>query len=253
MKILLGVPHNGTVAWDMAQSAWRCSEEHDVQVMNIPSSLLALSFNMLYSDALNRNEEDGSVELFAMLHSDLAPQGYWLDTLVRILMERDADLVSAVNAIKDERGLTSSGVSLPGMPWRPWRRFTLSELADYPMTFNAADIGYDDLVLLHNTGCWVADLRKELFHREDEDGSLAAYFTINDRIARRQGKWRAEVEPEDWFFSRRLHELGANTYVTREVVTKHYGLCQCDNQTVRGQEMDTEVVRLWGEEMAKAC
>jgi hypothetical protein len=254
MKILLGVPHNGTVIWKTSQSAWRCSSEHEVQVADLPSSLLALSFNSLYADALNRNEEDGSVDLFAMLHSDLAPDGFWIDTLVRILTERDADLVSAINAIKDGRGLTSSGVALPGQSWRPYRRFTMKELLQYPATFNAQDAGYGDATLLHNTGCWVADLRKPIFHEEDENGCLKAFFTINDRIVRKgkERRWVAEVEPEDWFFSRKLHDLGADTYVTREVVTHHYGLSEIDNQTERGQELDDEVMALWEQDF-KEC
>jgi len=247
MKVLLGVPHNGTVTWSTSQAVWRCSQHHDIEVANIPSSLLAMSFNILYAEALNRSAE-GTVDLFAMLHSDVAPDGYWLDTLISTLLDKDAHLVSAINAIKDERGLTSSGLAIPGTTWKPWCRFTLRELAEYPATFNAADIGYEDMVLLHNTGCWVADLRKPLFHEADEQGQLKAFFTINDRIVRRDGQWRAEVEPEDWFFSRRLHDMGASTYVTREVITHHYGLADCDNSTVRGQQADTELIGLWGHE-----
>jgi hypothetical protein len=183
-----------------------------------------------------------------MLHGDLAPEGFWIDTLVRNLLDKGADLVSVANAIKDERRVTSSGVAYPGYPWMPWRRFTMRELAKYPSVFNAADIGYEGLVLLHNTGCWIADVRKPLFHEEDEDGCLKAYFTIRDRIKRssHDNKWVPDVEPEDWFFSRRLHDLQANTYISREVVTHHYGLGECDNQHESGNEMDIDVISLWG-------
>lgn len=254
MKVLLGIPHNGTVVWNMSEAAWRCSQSHEVEVMNIPSSLLAMSFNILYAEALNRNE-DGEDVLFSLLHADLAPQGFWLDVLVEELLDRKADFVSAVNAIKDVRGLTSSGIAVPGEAWKPLRRFTLKELDGFPKTFNASDIGYENMVLLHNTGCWVADVRRPLFHAEDEDGCLKAFFTINDRVKRhgKYRKWRADVEPEDWFYSRRLHELGAKTYVTRKVVTHHYGLSSMDNQEPRGQEEDDELIRMWGEELMEAC
>jgi hypothetical protein len=107
------------------------------------------------------------------------------------------------------------------------------------------------VVLLHNTGCWVADVRKPLFHEEDDEGCLKAYFTINDRI-RRQGpdrKWVPDVEPEDWFFSRRLHDLGAKTFITRKVVTQHYGLATMDNYSVRGTQEDEQLDKIWADEM----
>jgi hypothetical protein len=250
VKLLLGCPHSGQVVWNMSEAAWRCSQNHEVEVMNIPSSLLALSFNILYAEALNRNEAGDGIDLFAMLHSDLAPQGFWADVLVDEMLEKKADLVSCVNVIKDDRAVTSSGVAFPGVSWRARRRFTLHELANFPETFNAADVGYEGMVLLHNTGCWVADIRKPLFHEADEDGCLKAFFTINDRVVRnREGRWQAEVEPEDWFFSRRLFDLGATTYITRKVVTKHYGLAEMDNCTVRGQERDEQLDKIWAESL----
>lgn len=254
MKVLLGIPHNGTCVWKMSQAAWRCSQDHEVEVLDVPTSLLAMGFNVLYSEALNKNEAGEGVELFAMLHADLAPKGWWLDTLIAELLAKDAALVSAVAAIKDGRRLTSSGLALPGFPWRPWKRFSINELNGFPETFNAEDIGYPDMVLLHNTGCWVADLRNPLFHEEDENGCLKAYFTINDRIVRdKDGKRRVEVEPEDWFFSRCLHELGAKTYVTRKIVTHHYGLADTDNFTPGGDEEDDVVLKMWGDDLLEAA
>jgi hypothetical protein len=244
MRIVLGVPHNGMITWETGQAIWRCSGTHTVQVANVPSSLLAMSFNILYANALNQANR-GEIDLFAMLHSDVAPAGFWLDTLVSIIEERQVDLVSVVNAIKDDRRLTSSGLAVPGRPWRPLKRFTMRELEDLPKTFSAEDIGHPDAVLLHNTGCWLADLRKPVFHQVDELGQLRAHFTLNDRIVMRDGCAMVEVEPEDWFFSRRLHELGAKTCVTREVATQHFGLAAYDNQTITGQETDTDVAAQW--------
>jgi GT2 family glycosyltransferase len=246
-KILLGVPYNGTVNWNSAQSAWRCSAKHEVQVVSIPSSLLALAFNSLLCEALNRNESGDGVEYMAMLHMDLSADGFWIDTLVDLLEERQADFISVINAIKDDRGVTSSGIGLDGHGWKPLRRFTLRQLANWPATFNADDIGCDG-PLLHNTGCWLADIRKPLFHEADERGQLLAYFTIRDRVVRRNGKWKPEVEPEDWFFSRRLHELGAKTYVTREVTTHHYGGKDFPNTCDWGTRLeDTDVLSEWGD------
>lgn len=254
MKVLLGVPHNGTCVWESSRAAWRCSKDHEVEVVGLPTSLLAMGFNSLLCEALNRNEDGSGVELFAMLHSDLSPQGFWLDTLIEELVEKDAHLVSATAAIKDARRLTSSGLAHPKWRWRPWRRFTINELADFPETFSVEDIDEEGLVLLHNTGCWVADVRKPLFHECDKNGELRAFFTINDRCVRnKDGRWMAEVEPEDWFFSRRLHDLGARTYITRKVTTLHYGLGEMDNVTPGGNDNDDDVFRLWGLDMLEAA
>jgi hypothetical protein len=247
LKILLGVPYNGTVNFSSCQSIWRGSAKHEVQVASLPSSLLALAFNTLLAEALNRQEAGDFVEGMAMLHADLSADGFWIDKLVEIMEEKQADFVSVINAIKDDRGVTSSGIGLDGHGWKPLRRFTLRQLANWPATFNAADIDCDG-PLLHNTGCWLADLRKPVFHQQDERGNLKAFFTINDRVVRRNGKWKAEVEPEDWFFSRRLHELGANTYVTREVTTHHYGHRDFTNTCDWGTRIeDTDVMAEWGD------
>jgi len=217
-----------------------------VQVSNLPTSLPTSAFNALLCEALNANEAGDGVTHFAMLHADLAVDGFWLDTLMDVMEERDADLVSAVNAIKDARRLTSSGVALPAYAWKPLRRFTMYELVRWPMTFDAAQIGYEGFVLLHNTGCWLADLRRPVFHEADERGELRAFFTVNDRIVRKNGKWAAEVEPEDWFFSRRLFDLGAKTIVTRRVLTCHFGMEEHDNWTDNGtRKHDTEVDAEW--------
>lgn len=203
---------------------------------------------MLLAAALNRNEAGDFVDCFAMLHADMAPEGFWLDKLVEILEAKQADLVSVINAIKDERGLTSSGVAKVGEPWRPWRRFTMRQLAAWPKTFNAEDIGFPEMALLHNTGCWIADVRKPVFHQEDEHGCLRAFFTIRDRVIRVKGKWKPQVEPEDWFFSRRLHELGASTFVTREVITNHCGFAAFRNTADWGTRVtDTDVIPEWEE------
>lgn len=252
-KVLLGVPHNGHVCWDSGQSAWCCSAEHSVQVCSLPTSLLALGFNTLWCEALNRNERDEEITHFAMLHSDINAGQNWIDTLMRVLDDKEADLVSAVNAIKDDRGLTSTGVGLRGVNWRPWRRFTMKFLETIPRTFNAAEAGFPDKVLLHNTGCWVADLRRPLFHQANPEGELIASFTIRDRIVRRNGTWRPEVEPEDWYFSRRLDDLGANTYATRELVTNHFGLSSIGNQGDWGtREDDDDLINEWAEVFAEA-
>ena len=247
--VLLGCPHDGTISWGTGQSVWRGSKEHGLLVSGMASpSLLSMGFNSLWADALTRSEA-GEITHFAMLHSDIGAGEFWIDTLMRIMEERKCDFVSVINAIKDSRGVTSSGLAIPGKSWNPWRRFTMKQLYLMPPTFDAEDIGHPDFVLLHNTGCWLADLRNPLFHERDEEDNLKLFFRITDRVQKRNGRYKVNVEPEDWFFSRRLHELGAKTCMTREVVTTHLGRQEWTNQEDWGTYTeDSDLIQAWAED-----
>ena len=218
-SILLGQPHNGMVCAASADSVRMATSKLDVRAIpSGPSSLLANGFNWILCEALN----DESCTHLAFLHGDLAPQWYWVDVLAEEMDRTGVDFISAVAAIKDERGLTSTGVAHPEVTWSSLRRFTTTEMMELPETFFIEDTLYPNCILLHNSGCWLADLRSPVFKQMDGN-ELMAHFEIRDRIICDSGRFKAQVEPEDWFFSRKLHELGANTCVTRKVVTKHYG------------------------------
>ena len=195
--------------------------KHDVKMYN--SGIGFVDMERLWADAHNMAAR-GEITHFAMLHSDINPEAGWLDMLLEVMDERDADLVSAVCPIKDNRGLTSTGIGDACDPWVPCRRFTVRDLADMPDVFNAAEAGYPGRILLHNTGCWVADLRKPLFFETDDNGELIAHLQFRQRIIQdSKGEWGAQGESEDWFFSRALHMLNANTFIARKVALTHRG------------------------------
>jgi len=198
-----------------------------------------IDFNLCLTDALNLYEE-GKVTHFAMLHGDISPDSnqHWLDILLDIMDEKGAAVVSAVSPIKDFRGVTSTGIGDPNDPWGAFRRFTMKEvLTQLPETFDAADSGYPDKVLLHNTGCWVADLSHPFFHETNQDGSLRHFFEFPERIVRnKEGKWEHQQESEDWHFSRQLWEAGVyNTWITRKVRFMHKGGIEFPNYEDFGQ------------------
>lgn len=245
-KIVLGTPHGGYVKYESAEAV-RCSSRlFDVGVLKTPpSSLLASGFNFILAAALNLKLQGDCTHL-AFLHADISPQFHWIDVLAEEMNRLDADFISAVSPIKDSRGLVSTGIGFPLMTWSPLRRFTMAELMKLPETFSIADTMYPECVLLHNSGCWLADLRKPVFTQLNDNDELECHFTINDRIAFVDGKYKNEVEPEDWFFSRVLHRLGANTYVTRKVALGHFGECEFRNDRVWGYESADETCReLW--------
>ena len=178
-------------------------------------------FNGLWAQALNEFEA-GAITHFAMLHSDIAPLGDWIDVLLAEL-DRGFDLVSAIAPIKDSRGVTSSGIGDESDNWHPFRRFTMAEVCRMPETFTASTIGYGHRFLLHNSGCWACDLRSGLFNRTNEVGELIAHFDFPRRVVRRDGKFVNDSESEDWFFSRKIHKLGARSAITRKVKLTHKG------------------------------
>lgn len=244
-KVMLAVPHNGSVVWGTAHGLLRASAKHDVTVTNICWSNLGGAHNALWCQALNAAQE-GAITHLAFLHADVGPDDLWVDALLEVMDERDADLVSSVSPVKDERGVTSTGIGVPGLGWSPLLRFTLHELAEMPETFNAEEAGYPDKVLLHNTACWVADLRKPVFYLRDDEDQALSYFTLRDRIVFSEGRWIAQVESEDWFFSRRLHEANAATYVTQRVKLSHMGSMPFRNDSAWGSNaVDLDSEPLW--------
>ncbi len=58
--------------------------------------------------------------------------------------------------------------------------------------------------------------------RLDRDWCPKVHFTINDRIVQGpDGSLAAEVESEDWFFSRRVAQEGGTVFATRQVKLQH--------------------------------
>lgn len=214
--IALGMPRrSNTVSFGAARGYfWPASTENPVKVNYLdvsPCSLLNHNFDRLWAAALNARDSDRATH-FAMIHDDVWPDGVWLAELLELLTERDADIVSSVIALKDERGLTSTAVCY-GDIWTR-RRITVKEALELPETFGGEDVGGQ---LLLNTGLWMCDLRKPWCDKINF-GSL-------ERICVHDGKRVAEVVSEDWLFSYRLHEMLGNPrlYATRKIGVKHAG------------------------------
>lgn len=195
---------------------------HDITPLN--SSNGFDDMNTLWVNALNMAHR-GEITHFAMLHSDIHPSIGWIDILASEMQRLGADLVSTVVALKDNRGLTSTGVGDERDPWNAFRRFTMREIHSIlPETFSIADTPHPDKYLLHNTGCWLADLRNPAWRTTDENGWLTA--TLSFPIAAQMmpdGTIEHRRESEDWYFSRMLSKLPLKTFATRKVSATHYG------------------------------
>lgn len=247
---LLGMPAYMSVSASSARSYWMASKgqvrvdsrqcELAVDRMHTESSLLALNCNMLWAWALNKAEST-KVDYFAMLHSDVEPVDFWLDALIEELEARSLDVLSVVLPLKDQNGLTSTALDREDRNnFRPLCRLTMKELYDLPETFTSEDVSVygggraGGAKLLINTGCMVCKWG---------DWAEQAHFTINDRIVycAPRKMYAAEVEPEDWYFSRLLHELGLKVGATRKVRAEHRGqMCFTNSQPWGCQEFDIQ-------------
>jgi len=247
----IGVPtHSGQIGIGTVQAILKAPKLSDCVVHMNCCSLLAHNFNSIFCTALNL-KESGAVPLthFCLLHADIVPvQPNWLNIMIAEMEKHDLDVLSAVVPIKDGRGLTSTGVCMsdPNAAIKgDVRRLTLQETMKLPTTFTGPDLigrleGWegDCATLLVNSGLLVMDLRHAPVHEY--------LFTINDEIRTlttgeqtEPGISRvARTEPEDWFFSRLLHELGVSYGATRAVDVKHCGVFDFDSRIAWGHEHD---------------
>jgi hypothetical protein len=238
-RIYLAVPgHN--ICWGTVTGVINSSSKHIVKPFNGGVGFSGQEdFNILWTDAQNAFNR-GEITHFAMLHGDITPDPSqrWLDILLEEMDARGASLVSSVSPLKDNRGLTSSGICDLNDSWRPWRRFTMKEIHEsLPETFDNVGAGYPDKPLLHNTGLWVCDLRKEVFRKLNERNELDLYFNFPTRAVRGlSGELEHQRESEDWLFSRDLWNRGVrDTYITRRTKLTHHG------------KMDFTNTKAWGE------
>jgi hypothetical protein len=155
-----------------------------------------------------------------MCHDDVRPSPGWIDVLIDELDRTGADVVSAVVAIKDDRGLTSTGIR--NCQTGAIRRLTMTEVLRLPETFGVdevTDAGIrlpeEDEILVVNTGLWVC--RWDPAWRERMPG-----FQSIDRVKRADdGTWHAPSLSEDWWFSEWCARRGLKLRATRKVLAVH--------------------------------
>lgn len=240
--VYLGFPSYGNVAAIGAISSFLATPTQGkcaVIRAGSQSSLLCYGFNSLWAGALNARATMG-VTHFAMIHADIVPEPFWLDILLEEMTRLSADVVSAVIPIKSTQGLTSTGIDNLYDPWHP-RRLTMAEIMRLPETFNncccleTMPESPDDVpALLINTGLFLVDLRKAWVEE--------ATFTIHDRIIKIGEEYQAQVQSEDWVFSRFLADVGARVFATRKVKLTHVGEYAYPNDSAWGH---WETDQLW--------
>lgn len=199
--------YNDYVFFGAARALFRCTNNPEVSTLitSDKNSLVTFNFNIAWANALNYYV-NGQLDGFAIIHSDVAAQDFWLDVLIEEMKRTNADVVSAVIPIKDDRGLVSVAVETSDQ-WAP-RVLSVSDVSFLPSTFDK----FDGKPLLVNTGLCLYKFG---------EWSKTAHFNIADNIRLENGKYCAKVFSEDWSFSKMCHKLNLKVVATKKVSLWH--------------------------------
>jgi hypothetical protein len=209
-KLFLGLPTNGGSRFNLMSILAAVQTQQSfsgVTTMEVDISLLTAAFNRLLCEALDRRDK-GTADWFLLLHADIVPLEHtWLDILWQARSSVDAQAISAVAPIKDQRGVTSTALET-GNLFAP-RRLTIREIEQQETTFT-------DEKLLINTGMLLLSLRNDWIDK--------ICFSIGDTILiTKEGKRLVGCIPEDWDISRQIKKLGVPIYATQAVKLVHVG------------------------------
>lgn len=230
--VYIALPGYGSAHPGAVRGVFRNATNRGAYVGEQYVSLLAMNFNSHLCNSLNLRKQF-PIKYFAMLHSDIEPEEWWVDLLIAELERTGADIMSCVVPFKSPEGLTSTGIGHPDQPWSAYLRLTMQQVERLPDTFSSVDLGYPDWPLLVNTGCWVARLDRPWVESIGTPGGFPG-FTINDRIVQRDGSFVVDVESEDWFASRWWWRAGLKVMATKKVKLNHHGNLAFPNQGAWG-------------------
>jgi hypothetical protein len=245
-NVFLAIPtYDHSIMVQTAQAAYTTpSAARKVIACTNAGSLLPSNHNALYTMALNERESAG-IGWFAMLHADVVPEEWWVDKLIAEAEEHKADMMSAVVALKDDRGISSTAIAGNDY-WRQFGRLTMHQLhaEGFPQTFGMRE-ACESLKrldgplrvpncplsrLLLNTGCCVLRMSHEWVEK--------LYFRQLNKIERLpNGKFQAYDFSEDWWFSRLVESFGGLCMATTKVRTTH-GLFRFPNDKAWGRVMN---------------
>lgn len=225
--VFIGIPHSGVIATDALPGLMRASSSVMYGIERQGSSALTRNFNMLLLQCRQSNPHPTH---FGLHHSDIVAQPGWLDILMGEMAKYDADVVSTVMPIKDERGFTTTGAFSDD--FTKIKRFTMREIEALPETFTAPN----GRALAVNTGLFVMRTDRPWFER------LA--FRFEDEIVERGGQQMVLCRSEDWLMSEFLAREGARVWATRKVKAYHVGQFAFPNQGGHGTE-ESEDPKWW--------
>lgn len=226
-RVFAGIPRIHGVEWGTAkgifiQSSTRCHVEvHGDK----PMSLLAMGFNQLWCDCLNRIKE---FDYWLLCHADITFRTTnWLDMMVDDLERHGLDALHANIDIKDGRGLYSTGVGNALDVWGHVRRLTKKESLYLPSVYQLDDVvkvmartGHVPKrpVFCPNTGCLLVKVDQKWwwdFPGFNIMDSMESVY-IQGHLIR-----RPRVVPEDWHFGHWMQGRGLKVGGTRRIRIDH--------------------------------
>jgi hypothetical protein len=256
-RVFIGCPtHDGRIHDGCAKFFYQNnSRQHTVEGAVATFSLITFNCNVLWAVALNRHEA-GQADWFAMIHSDIEPEAFWIDKLIAEADRHSADIMTAVVPIKNESGLTSTAVSHPSDDCRAYFRLTTSQVLhpNFPVTFDL-DLAVDALRklpdqlafdpplpahLLCNTGCMVCRLGGAWCDPNK------VFFDEVTSFHRLNGQWTPIIRSEDWFFTAKAAQHGAKVMATTSLKLRHHGVTAFRSDQAWGVPRDAEGLAQWG-------
>ncbi len=221
LRVFVALPHNHRAVDFAASTAFYhpTKKESPIRVsMNDAGGPEVLcNHNVLWGMAVDKYEA-GEIDAFALIHADIGAEPGWLSILEDERQKINADVISAVVPIKDDRGLTSTSVDDTGDPWL-WRRITFTDIHKMPKTFTDADCGGP---LCLNTGLMLVKFGPWVL--KETDGCLDIRFRFEHAVRKEaNGKRRVLFKPDDWLLSRDFRAAGLKLAATRVVQLNHCG------------------------------
>ena len=244
-NVFLGCPtRSRQVDWGFARSIWKtATAKHGVDVGPGRMTLLPTNCNRLLATALGTMQAKG-YEWFAMLHDDIEPAPFWLDTLIDEANEHSADFISVVVPIKDLSGATSTAIAKSDSNYGYFCRLTMQQLShpSFPRTFGIAEavealavlpeqmqVIAPHTALLANTGCMVY----RLAHWRP-----GVTFAQEDDIQLINGEWLPVWQSEDWVFTRNIAAHGGKVMATSALRVIHHGIAYFESASIWGNPRD---------------
>lgn len=207
VKALLCIPNRGTVAAGILKPVVAAMSQGLAGFCDLQDSMLTRNFNSLLAASLNARLE--GISHFILLHDDVVPEENWYPKMIDIMLQTDADVLSAVIPLKGGDGQLTSTAIGHDYKIQELKRLTLQQCRDLGETFTRDD-------LLINTGLMCIDIRSNWVEN--------IWFRFEDKIIKdKNGVFHPWAVSEDWLFSIDAKKLGAKLYATTAIKVSHEG------------------------------
>jgi len=219
--VYMALPMYDQCSKETVESVVKASKEHDLMYSFGSMSALCLNFNTAWCDMLNKRVLYPDMKWFGMLHSDIGVADmFWLDKMVRLAEEYGTDVLSVVSPLKDQRGLTSTGIYDKEYEVIV-KRLSVREVNKIGKSVFGLDeierlgLGiYDKHALVVNTGLMLVRIG---------DWCENIRFHTKDYVIKKEGQWIPQFISEDWLFSVDVHEQGKVVKVCSGIEIVHVG------------------------------